>query len=56
VHIWEALPEVKFSIHELHAEVSEVPNPLPDPFMEVILGTEHYFIAVWDEREFEAKQ
>jgi hypothetical protein len=49
------LTSAEFSIYELTREEREVPRPLPDPFMEVSLGAERYFIAVWDEREFEAK-
>jgi hypothetical protein len=44
-----------FVVDELTLSVQQVPRPLPDPFLKVTLGSEFYYIAVWDEREFEAK-
>jgi hypothetical protein len=48
-------PEAVFQIHELTEAVDKIQEPLPDPFLSVALNNERYFIAVWDEREFEAK-
>ena len=50
-----ACPSAAFYIDELTLEVAQIPRPLPDPFLKVSLGSESYYIAVWDEREFEAK-
>lgn len=48
-------PSTAFLVEELTMSVNEVPRPLPDPFLAATLGSEKYYIAVWDEREFEAK-
>ena len=55
LQIRSVCPIATFYIDELTLEVAQVPRPLPDPFLKVSLGSESYYIAVWDEREFEAK-
>jgi hypothetical protein len=54
VQIKDCLPKTSFVIHELTV-TSGTSWPKPDPFLEVSYGSEKYYIAVWDEREFEAK-
>jgi hypothetical protein len=49
------VPAAQFTVYELQDIVQRIPRPLPDPFLLVELGAEKYFIAVWDEREFEAQ-
>lgn len=49
------VPESTFFVYELTHSEDRVASPLPDPFLEVAHGAERYFIAVWDEREFEAR-
>jgi hypothetical protein len=53
VQVKEALPSVKCLVHEL---VYDDTAPAGDPFLEVVYGAERYYIAVWDERDFEAKE
>lgn len=53
--IREALPDCRIVVEELTEKRVEIVRPLPDPFLVVQLGSEHYTIGVWDEREFEAK-
>lgn len=48
-------PNASMIVDELSLVIDEVKRPLPDPFLKVTLGSETYYIAVWDEREFEAK-
>lgn len=48
-------PLAEFFVYELAKAEKSVEVPLPDPFLEVAYGSERYFIAVWDEREFEAE-
>ena len=55
VAIKQAMPNAVFLVEELQLTRERVPNPLPDPFLVVTLGSERYTIGVWDEREFEAK-
>ncbi len=55
LQVREACPEANFVIHELTLSMENVPKPLPDPFLSVTLGSEEYFIGVWDERDFEAR-
>ena len=55
VSVKTAVPEAVLYVHELQQTQMEIPKPLPDPFLEVRLDSERYYIAVWDEREFEAK-
>ncbi len=55
LEIRKEVPSAIFSIAELTKEVYKIPQPLPDPFLCVSCGSESYYIAVWDEREFEAK-
>lgn len=56
VQIREALPKASFLIHELTSKTETTIVPRHDPFLEVVLGPEHYFIAAWDEKDFEAKR
>jgi hypothetical protein len=49
------IPEATFVVHELTSQIEKIQEPLPDPFLSVALNGESYFIAVWDEREFEAR-
>jgi hypothetical protein len=39
-------------VYELTHSIAEEPRPEPDPFLQVKLGPESYFIAVWDERDY----
>lgn len=55
LQVREACPKAVLLIDELTQTRMEVPRPLPDPFLRVELGSELYYIAVWDEREFEAR-
>jgi hypothetical protein len=55
VRIAEKNKNADFFINELTITSERIAKPQPDPFMEVVLGAEHYFLEVWDEREFEAK-
>lgn len=55
LQIQKANPQVAFVIHELCKETTEIMRPLPDPFLEVKYGAESYFIEVWDERNYRAK-
>lgn len=49
-------PKTSFHVDELTVSVEEhEPQPVLDPFLWVSLGPEKYYIAVWDEREFEAR-
>jgi len=47
--------DVSFFVEELQLSAKKVERPLPDPFLVAVRGSEKYYIAVWDEREFEAK-
>lgn len=49
------LDDVNFDIIELTVKEFNSPLPLPNPFMLAKRGSEQYYIAVWDEREFESK-
>jgi hypothetical protein len=53
--IREECPNAQFIVHELQERIHHVSASLLDPFMEVRLYNESFFIEVWDEREFEAK-
>lgn len=55
VQVKELVPDAQFYVHELTSVVERMTRPKPDPFIEVQLGSERYWLAVWDEREFEAK-
>lgn len=55
LQVREAAPTASFGVDELTLSMEAVPKPLPDPFLTVELGSEKYYLAVWDEREFEAK-
>ena len=55
VQIKTALPAAQFGVDELTLTVMDLPRPQSDPFLWVRLGGEKYYIAVWDEREYEAK-
>jgi hypothetical protein len=55
VQLATELPEARFGVDELQRSVEDVPRPDPDPFLWVRLGGERYYLASWDEREFEAK-
>lgn len=48
VRIKNALPTAEFHVHELKARVF-------DPFLSVSHGGKTYYIAVWDEPDFDAK-
>jgi hypothetical protein len=49
-------PKCSFHVDELRVSMEEhQPIPVLDPFLWVRLGPEKYYIAVWDEKEFEAK-
>lgn len=56
VSVKELVPKATFFVDELQQTYQRIPRPLPDPFLQVKLAGESYYIAVWDEREFEAKQ
>lgn len=51
-----ACPQVQFGMDELTYSLEDMPRPLPDLFLWTQLAGEKYYIAVWDEREFEARQ
>lgn len=54
VQIKESRPHAIFFVHELSVDAGNTwPDPLPDPFLEVCEDGESYFIAAWDERDFE---
>lgn len=55
VQLREVEPNTIFNVYELTTVTRKLKRPDPDPFLEVVLGAERYFIAVWDEREYEAK-
>lgn len=55
VQVKEALPEARFYVHELTTVTRKLERPRPDPFLSVELGVEKYWLAVWDERDYEAK-
>ena len=55
LQLHDAVPSVHLYVDELQHTFQRVPRPLPDPFLSVELGAEKYYIAVWDEREFEAR-
>jgi hypothetical protein len=55
LQVQELVPGAVFYVDELQHIFQQILRALPDPFLSVELGAEKYFIAVWDEREFEAK-
>jgi hypothetical protein len=54
IAIKETRPGVNFSVDQLFEE-REVIERDPDPFLIAQLGDEHYYIDVWDEKEYEAQ-
>ncbi len=56
VQVRRELRSAEFRVHELASVVRRVERPRPDPFLEVKLGAEHYFLAVWDERDYEERR
>lgn len=53
VQIKEVCPTASFVVHHLVDCVEERPARMTsDPFLEVRLGNESYFIDVWDEKDF----
>ena len=50
IMIKEAMPEAQFFVDVLKVNTKRI----PDPFLVVKLGTEKYWVEVWDETEFEA--
>lgn len=55
LEIRTACPGIAMVIDELTLSIENIERPLPDPFLKATLGSESYYIAVWDEREFEAR-
>jgi hypothetical protein len=55
VQVKEACPDARFYVKELTTKVNKMKRSDPDPFLHVELGPESYWLAVWDEREFEAR-
>lgn len=55
LEIKKEVPEAKFLVYDLmeHSETYKRPRRDPDPFLEVVLREERYYIEVWDERDFE---
>jgi len=49
------LPTAEFQVDELTLTVENIPRPLPDPFLWVTHDGVGFCIAVWDEKEYEAK-
>ena len=44
-------PGAEFAVHELYRELA----PQPDPFLLVRHGSEQYYVAVWDEKDYERR-
>ena len=53
IQIQEQLPVVTFNVEYLTETTQHYRKPLPDPFLKVSLGSESYYIEVWDEKEYE---
>jgi hypothetical protein len=55
IAIKRELPAVLLRVDCLgvRTEERENPRPAPDPFLKVSLGDEHFYIDVWDEKEYE---
>jgi hypothetical protein len=48
-----ALNQPTFIVHRLVETHHSIRKPLPDPFLQVKLGNESFYIDVWEEPEFE---
>lgn len=46
-------PTCDMFIHQLESRLEEEIIPQKDPFLEVKLGDESYFVEVWDEKDYE---
>lgn len=55
VQVKKKVPACELYVHELTRVEQRRAVPALDPFLQVVLGAENYYIAVWDEREFEAR-
>jgi hypothetical protein len=56
VQIAEKCPKAEFTIEELQVErYQRIQRTLPDPFLVAKLGSESFFVEVWDEPLFENK-
>jgi hypothetical protein len=55
VQIKTAVPKAEFDVMRLY-ETKETIQPAPDPFLWVSLGSEGYYIEVWDEKEYEKRR